>query len=75
MDATVEVIGAGSVEWPNSHTLTGGIECQVVHCWRTGFDSWLDDAIDPGAIANDMRDCNIVDEVKAATLADSDGRL
>jgi hypothetical protein len=75
MDATVEVVGAGGVEWPNSHTLTGRIECQVTHCWRAWFDSWLGDAIDPGAIVNDMRDCNIIDEVKAITLGDGDGRL
>jgi len=54
VDATVEMEGAGSVEWSNGHTLTGSVELQVVDDRCTRFSSWFNDAIHPGAIANNV---------------------
>ena len=54
VDATVEMVGAGRVEWSNGHTLTGRVELQVVDDRCTSFSRWFDDVIHPGAIANDV---------------------
>jgi len=75
MDATVELVGTGGVEWSNGHTLTGSVELQVADGGCARFYSWFRDAIHPGAIANNMCDWNIIDEVEAAALADRDRRL
>src|SRR5437588_3508832 len=54
VDATVEMVGAGGVEWSNTHTLTGSVELQVADGRCTRFCSRLSDAIHPGAIANNV---------------------
>src|SRR5207245_2856207 len=54
VDATVEMEGAGSVEWSNGHTLTGNVELQVVDDRCIRFSSWFSDVIHPGAIANNV---------------------
>ena len=54
MDATVEMIGAGGVEWSNSYTLTGRADLHIVDGRGTRFSCWLSSVVHPGAIANDV---------------------
>ena len=54
VDATVEMVGAGRVEWSTGHTLTGSVELQVGDDRCTRFSRWFDDVIHPGAIANNV---------------------
>ena len=54
VDATVEMIGAGGVEWSNGYTLTGRADLHVVDGRGTRFYSWFSDVIHPGAIANNV---------------------
>ena len=54
MDATVEMIGAGGVEWSNGDTLTGRADLHVVDDRCSRFYGWFRDVIHPGAIANNV---------------------
>jgi hypothetical protein len=54
VDTTVEMIGAGGVEWSNGYTLTGRADLHVVDGRGTRFYSWFSDVIHPGAIANNV---------------------
>ncbi len=72
MDATVKLEGTDGIEWSNGHTLAGRVELQVADGRCPGFYRWFGDAIHPGAIANNVCDWNIIDEVEGAALADRD---
>ena len=72
MDTTVEMVGADGGEWSNGYTLTGRVELQVVDGWCIRFYSWFSDIICPGPIANNVYNWNIIDEVEATALTDSD---
>src|SRR5437588_12493180 len=75
VNATVELVCTGGVERSNGHTLTSRVELQVADCRCTSFNSRFRDAIHPGAIANNVCDWNIINEVEATALADCDRRL
>ncbi len=54
VDATVDMEGAGSVEWPNGDRLTGSADLHVVDDRCARFYRWFRDVIHPGAIANNV---------------------
>lgn len=69
------MIGTSRVKWTNCLALTGGAELQIIYRWCPRFFGWFGRSIDPGAIANDMRDRNIIEQVEAASFANGDGWL
>jgi hypothetical protein len=67
------MVGAGGVEWSDHMAITA-LELHV-YCWRTGFGRWLGITIIPGAVLDDVYHSDIIDQIKATALADSDGWL
>ncbi len=60
MNATIVVIGAGSVEWADRLRLVGGIEHHRIHGWRACLSLLVGRIPVPGAVANNMCGARLV---------------